>query len=149
MDVQEISFNEKITHWKHGGIVGVTGYGGEVIGRYSDMPEKFPNIASFHTFRVNHPAGWFCTTKALSDICDVWEQYGSGLINFHGSTGDIILLGAPTENLQACFDSLEEDLPVYAECAGLMYLCRGINWQGKWHEMVGAIAADVKMFKRP
>ncbi|MCJ7783287.1 MAG: sulfite reductase, dissimilatory-type subunit alpha, partial [Desulfobacterales bacterium] len=34
LGVQELSFNDKVTHWKHGGIVGVTGYGGGVIGRY-------------------------------------------------------------------------------------------------------------------
>jgi sulfite reductase alpha subunit len=108
LGVQELSFKEKITHWKHGGIVGVTGYGGGVIGRYSDVPEQFPHVESFHTFRVNQPAGWFYTTKALRQLCDVWEKYGSGITNFHGSTGDIILLGAPTENLQPCFDALTE-----------------------------------------
>jgi cobyrinic acid a,c-diamide synthase len=46
-------------------------------------------------------------------------------------------------------EAVEEGLPVYAECAGLMYLCRGIHWQGRWHEMVGAIPADVEMFKKP
>ncbi|MFQ6122873.1 MAG: dissimilatory-type sulfite reductase subunit alpha, partial [Dehalococcoidales bacterium] len=106
--VQELSFKEKITHWKHGGIVGVVGYGGGVIGRYSDVPEKFPNIESFHTFRVNQPTGWFYTTKALRELCDVWEKYGSGMTNFHGSTGDIILLGATTANLQPCFDALTD-----------------------------------------
>ena len=30
------------------------------------------------------------------------------MTNFHGSTGDIILLGATTENLQSCFDALSE-----------------------------------------
>jgi sulfite reductase alpha subunit len=59
LGVQELSFNDRVTHWKHGGIVGVTGYGGGVIGRYSDVPDLFPNVASFHTIRVNHPAGWF------------------------------------------------------------------------------------------
>jgi len=108
LGVQELSFNENITHWKHGGIVGVTGYGGGVIGRYSDVPEKFPNVESFHTFRVNQPSGWFYTTKALRQLCDVWEKYGSGMTNFHGSTGDIILLGAPTANLQPCFDALSD-----------------------------------------
>jgi sulfite reductase alpha subunit len=108
LGVQELSFKEKITHWKHGGIVGVTGYGGGVIGRYSDIPEQFPNVESFHTFRVNQPAGWFYTTKALRELCDVWEKYGSGLTNFHGSTGDIILLGTTTANLQPCFDALTE-----------------------------------------
>ena len=30
----EQSYQEIIGHWKHGGIVGVMGYGGGVIGRY-------------------------------------------------------------------------------------------------------------------
>ena len=105
----ELSYRDRVTHWKHGGIVGVRGYGGGVIGRYSDVPEKFPNVAAFHTFRVNMPSGWFYTTKALRQICDIWEKYGSGLTNFHGATGDIILLGTTTENLQACFDALSNE----------------------------------------
>lgn len=108
LGVQELSFKEKIVHWKHGGIVGVAGYGGGVIGRYSDVPDKFPNVESFHTLRVNQPSGWFYTTKALRELCDVWEKYGSGMTNFHGSTGDIILLGTTTANLQPCFDALTE-----------------------------------------
>ena len=108
LGVQELSFNDKVTHWKHGGIVGVKGYGGGVIGRYSDVPQLFPNVESFHTMRVNHPAGWFYDTKTLRKLCDVWEKHGSGLTNLHGSTGDLILLGTNTANLQPCFDSLTE-----------------------------------------
>lgn len=104
----EKSYGEKVGHWKHGGIVGVKGYGGGVIGRYSDSPEEFPGVREFHTLRVNQPSGWFYTSKALRQLCDVWDKYGSGLTNFHGSTGDIILLGAPTGNLQACFDELSD-----------------------------------------
>ena len=104
----EQSYHDKIGHWKHGGIVGVRGYGGGVIGRYSDMPEEFPNVAEFHTFRVNHPAGWFYTTDKLRELCDVWDKHGSGLTNMHGATGDIILLGAPSDELQPCFDDLAE-----------------------------------------
>jgi sulfite reductase alpha subunit len=109
LGVQELSFNDKVTHWKHGGIVGVTGYGAGVIGRYTDVPEKFPNVESFHTVRVNMPSGWFYTTKALRQICDTWEKYGSGLTNLHGSTGDLILLGTTTPNLQPCFDELTQN----------------------------------------
>src|SRR5210317_784018 len=58
----EQSYNEKIGHWKHGGIVGVMGYGGGVIGRYNDLPEEFPEVAHFHTIRVNQPSGWFYKT---------------------------------------------------------------------------------------
>ncbi|HDL03320.1 MAG: dissimilatory-type sulfite reductase subunit alpha [Candidatus Zixiibacteriota bacterium] len=104
----EQSYNEKIGHWKHGGIVGVMGYGGGVIGRYSDLPEKYPNISHFHTMRINQPAGWYYTTDALRKICDIWEKHGSGLTNMHGSTGDIILLGTRTEELEPTFDDLQK-----------------------------------------
>ncbi len=104
----EQSYDEKIGHWKHGGIVGVMGYGGGVIGRYSDLPDKWPNVSHFHTMRINQPAGWFYTTDALRKICDIWEKRGSSLTNMHGSTGDIILLGTKTDQLEPVFDDLQK-----------------------------------------
>jgi dissimilatory sulfite reductase alpha subunit len=104
----ELSYKDKIGHWKHGGIVGVKGYGGGVIGRYSDRPDLFPGVEHFHTMRVNHPTGWFYNTKALRRVCDIWDKHGSGLTNMHGSTGDIILLGTTTDHLQPCFDELSD-----------------------------------------
>lgn len=106
LGVLERSYNEKIGHWKHGGIVGVMGYGGGVIGRYVDIPEDYPDIAHFHTMRINQPSGWFYTTEALRNICDIWEKHGSGLTNMHGSTGDIIFLGCRTEELEPTFEDL-------------------------------------------
>jgi sulfite reductase alpha subunit len=105
----ETSYREKITHWKHGGIVGVRGYGGGVIGRYSDSPEQFPDVYAFHTIRVNQPSGWFYSTKALRQLCDIWDKYGSGLTNMHGSTGDIVMLGTITDNLQPFFDTISNE----------------------------------------
>jgi sulfite reductase alpha subunit len=102
----ELSYKEKIGHWKHGGIVGVLGYGGGVIGRYSDIPGQFPKVAHFHTMRVNMPAGWFYTSEALRTIADIWERHGSGITNMHGSTGDIILLGTTTDQLEPTFQEL-------------------------------------------
>lgn len=99
----EKSFNTKRGYWKHGGIVGVLGYGGGVIGRYSSLPDEFPGIAHFHTVRINQPSGFFYTTEALNMICDIWDKYGSGLTNVHGSTGDLVLLGTTTENLEPVF----------------------------------------------
>lgn len=99
----EKSYKTKRGYWKHGGIVGVLGYGGGVIGRYSSLPEEFPGIAHFHTVRINQPSGWFYTSKALKEICDIWDKYGSGLTNVHGSTGDLVLLGCRTESLEPIF----------------------------------------------
>ena len=45
--------------------------------------------------------------------------------------------------------AIEGGLPVYAECAGLMYLCRSIHWQGKSYEMVGIIPAKVQLSEKP
>jgi cobyrinic acid a,c-diamide synthase len=40
-------------------------------------------------------------------------------------------------------------MPAYAECGGLMYLSRGIEYQGRTYQMVGAIPGDVKMNDKP
>jgi sulfite reductase alpha subunit len=106
----ELSYKDKETHWKHGGIVGVFGYGGGVIGRYSDMPEKFPGVAHFHTMRVNQPSGLYYSTKYLEQIMDIWERRGSGLTNMHGSTGDMVLLGTTTPQLEEIFWELTHNL---------------------------------------
>jgi sulfite reductase alpha subunit len=102
----ELSYEDRLSHWKHGGLVGVLGYGSGVIGRYSDVGEQFPNVASFHTLRVNQPAAWFYSSEALRTICDIWEEHGSGLTNMHGSTGDMILLGTTTDQLEPAFQKL-------------------------------------------
>jgi len=110
LGILELSFEQGRTHWKHGGIVGVFGYGGGVIGRYADQPERFPGVAHFHTIRVNQPGGKFYTTDFLNKICDLWEMRGSGLTNMHGSTGDIVLLGTQTKQLEEIFYTLTHDM---------------------------------------
>ena len=44
---------------------------------------------------------------------------------------------------------IEEGLPVYAECGGLMYLCKSISYESGPKEMAGIIEADVKFTKKP
>jgi len=45
--------------------------------------------------------------------------------------------------------AIENELPVYAECGGLMYLTRNINWKEKNYPMVGVIPADSEMCEKP
>jgi len=110
LGVLELSFKNGETHWKHGGIVGVFGYGGGVIGRYCDQPEQFPGVAHFHTMRVNQPAAKYYKTDYLRSICDLWDMRGSGLLNMHGSTGDMVLLGTTTPQLEEIFYELTHNL---------------------------------------
>ncbi len=46
-------------------------------------------------------------------------------------------------------DAIEQGLPCYAECGGLMYLARSITWQGEQFPMVGALPADIVMHRKP
>ena len=45
--------------------------------------------------------------------------------------------------------ALAAGMPAYAECGGLMYLARSIEWCGEHGEMIGAVPADVIVGKRP
>jgi sulfite reductase alpha subunit len=110
LGILELSYTDGETHWKHGGIVGVFGYGGGVIGRYCDQPEMFPGVAHFHTVRVNQPSGLYYKTEFLKQLCDLWELRGSGILNLHGSTGDIVLLGTFTPQLEEVFWTLTHDM---------------------------------------
>jgi cobyrinic acid a,c-diamide synthase len=45
--------------------------------------------------------------------------------------------------------AIEEGLPVYAECGGLMYLSQCIRWGEQQAEMCGALPFEVEMSRRP
>ncbi len=58
-------------------------------------------------------------------------------------------LAANTSLMAEIRAALGAGLPAYAECGGLMYLCRSLEWQGARYAMVGAIAGDAVMCARP
>ncbi len=45
--------------------------------------------------------------------------------------------------------AIENGMPVYAECGGLMYLARVISWDGITREMVGGLPCDIIMHEKP
>jgi sulfite reductase alpha subunit len=103
----EHSYQTRKGYWK-GGTVGVYGYGGGVIPRFSEVASQFPESSEFHTLRVQPPPGMHYTSDVLRKMCDIWERHGSGLIAFHGQSGDIMFQGATSEKVQAAFDELNE-----------------------------------------
>lgn len=50
---------------------------------------------------------------------------------------------------QEILNKIENGLPTYAECGGLMYLSRSIEWKDKKEKMVGIIPADTVMHDKP
>jgi sulfite reductase alpha subunit len=108
----ETSYETKKGFWK-GGTVGVFGYGGGVIPRFTELKGAddkplYPDAAEFHTLRIQPPAGMHYNTDILRKFCDLWEKHGSGLIAFHGQSGDIMFQGINTANVQPAFDELNE-----------------------------------------
>ena len=67
--------------------------------------------------------------------------------------------GFPEERMEALSDNaamrasvrvaLSAGLPCYAECGGLMYLCRSLGWHGRTREMAGFFDGDAVMHERP
>ena len=103
----EHSYENRKGYWK-GGTVSVYGYGGGVIPRFSEVAEKFPASAEFHTLRIMPPPGMHYDTDILRALCDIWDRHGSGLLALHGQSGDMMFQGCTSENVQKAFDEINE-----------------------------------------
>jgi len=108
----ETSYKTRKGYWK-GGTVSVFGYGGGVIPRFTELKDEtgkpvYPHAAEFHTLRVMPPPGMHYNTDVLRKMADLWERHGSGLIAFHGQSGDIMFQGVTSANVQAAWDEINE-----------------------------------------
>ena len=123
----EHSYETRKGYWK-GGTVSVYGYGGGSIPRFSEVGNVFPASKEFHTLRVQPPAGNFYSTSMLRQLADSWEKHGSGLVTFHGQTGNIMFIGSTTENTQHFFDEINDygfDLGGAGPCVRTAMSCVG------------------------
>jgi sulfite reductase alpha subunit len=108
----ETSYETRKGYWK-GGTVGVRGYGGGIIPRFTELKgedgkPRFPKAAEFHTIRIMPPAGMHYDTGTMRKLCDIWEKHGSGLVALHGQSGDIMFQGCTTEQVQEAFDEFNK-----------------------------------------
>ncbi len=122
----------------------------------ADMPPVKIAIARDAAFGFYYP-----------DDLDAFRQAGAELIRFdtlndsHLPEADGLFIGGgfPETHLDALSDNqsllseirqaLTSGMPAYAECGGLMYLARSIQWRGTSRDMVGFVPADVIVGSRP
>ncbi|HSG36685.1 MAG TPA: cobyrinate a,c-diamide synthase [Paracoccaceae bacterium] len=69
---------------------------------------------------------------------------GGGFPEVHAAA-----LSANASMRESVKSALEAGLPAYAECGGLMYLCRTLSWHGQTHPMAGFFDAATVMQERP
>ena len=88
-----------------------------------------------------------CFFSPLSDTalpaCDALFL-GGGFPETH-----MLALEANRSMRDSIHNALEEGLPAYAECGGLMYLSRSIRWGNEQAAMVGFVPGDTVMQARP
>jgi len=58
-------------------------------------------------------------------------------------------LAVNTNMKQSIHNAIENGMPSYAECGGLMYLSKSIKYENQQSEMVGIIQADCEMHAKP
>ncbi|NOR19780.1 MAG: cobyrinate a,c-diamide synthase [Xanthomonadales bacterium] len=122
----------------------------------SEMPPVKIAIARDAAFGFYYP-----------DDLNAFQQAGAELLPFdtlsdrHLPEADGLFIGGgfPETHLDALSDNqsllneigqaLAAGMPAYAECGGLMYLARSIQWRDKSREMVGFVSADVIVGSRP
>lgn len=61
----------------------------------------------------------------------------------------MVKLEQNVEMRQQIKTAIENGLPCYAECGGLMYLAQQIRWNHEQHEMVGVIPGTITMHAKP
>ena len=101
------------------------------------------------------------------DDLDALERAGAELVTFNtlqdktlpAIDGLFIGGGFPESRMQdleanselraSIRQAINQGMPAYAECGGLMYLARSLTWKDRQCEMVGVIPGDIIMHERP
>lgn len=69
---------------------------------------------------------------------------GGGFPETHAQT-----LSANENLRRAVLEAAEKGLPIYAECGGLMYLCKELVWEEKTYPMVGVFPFTIGVSRKP
>ena len=101
------------------------------------------------------------------DDLDALERSGAELVTFNtlqdktlpNIDGLFIGGGFPESRMQeleangelraSIRQAINQGMPAYAECGGLMYLARSLTWKDRQCEMVGVIPGDIIMHEHP
>jgi len=140
-----------------------------------DIAEKAPSI-DFHSEAHQHVTPKTVTVGIIRDSAfqfyypeniDALRRAGAEIVEFSALTDDLppaldaLYIGGGFPETHAAQlsdnkklrhsirDAVEEGLPVYAECGGLMYLGNELIWDGKRYPMAGILPIVLGISKKP
>lgn len=91
-----------------------------------------------------------CKLIPFSPLCDTALPTCDGLFIGGGfPETHLDKLSANTAMHDSIKEAIDEGLPTYAECGGLMYLSRSLTWKQNTGKMAAIIPADVVMHDKP
>ncbi len=115
------------------------------LGYFSDSVFTFYYPENLEALRLSGAEMIRISSLRDNELPDIDGLYiGGGFPETHARD-----LAANDSMLRSVKLAAEAGMPVYAECGGLIYLCRSIEWQGNTYPMAGVFPVDLVMNERP
>lgn len=93
----EEALKARQTQWGFGGYVSLPGVAAGILMRTSARPDI---TAGANVVRVLGNGGGFYTSAQLRTLCDLSEKHAYGLLHLMSNSGDVEILGIPTDHLK-------------------------------------------------
>ncbi len=103
-------------------------------------PENLEEIARYGAVKI--PVDPVCDRTLPEDLDALY--IGGGFPETHATA-----LSANESFRSSVFQAAKRGLPIWAECGGLMFLCRSVHWQGGRYGMAGVFPADIVLDPKP
>ncbi len=143
--------------WKTAGTAGPLGWPLLVpgIGKSADGPVKI-GIIRDSAFQFYYPENFEALEDRGAELVEISSLESSSLphvdaLYIGGGFPETHLerLSANDKFRESVRKAIDAGLPVYAECGGLMFLCRTIEHQGRTFPMVGVFPFDIVLGPKP
>ena len=131
------------------------------VGEQPTAPDPGPKVVSIGVARDAAFGFYYADDLEVLMGCGARLHYFDTLRDKALPEVDALFIGGgfPEFHLQQLHDNsalraeikrfVDDGRPVYAECGGLMYLCRDISFDGTTRSMVGAVPANAVMTSKP
>ncbi len=115
------------------------------IGYFSDAAFTFYYPENLDLLRANGAELISISSLRETALPDIDALYiGGGFPETHAE-----LLSSNKNLMSSVRAAADKGLPIYAECGGLIYLCKSIMWKNNVYKMAGVFPVELTMYQKP